>query len=177
MEDISHVFVDPEQPTVDYAELDFDAQLKHTQRIKGRVLHKLVTGAGGVPSDKDGVELLLKVADSMDKTTIAKKRLAVEEKQGDGAISILNAIVHSIREGGGVNPFLRSEDAVPVQQQDLGELPAFDGAHARGEGEIGVITETSDHFTKRMDIVSKELMERRAAEMGLNDSDVPTETP
>lgn len=177
MEDINYAFVDPETPEVDYAELDFDAQLKHTQRIKGRVLHKLISGPTGVPEDKDGVELLLKVADSMDKTTIAKKRLAVDEKKGDDAVSILNAIVQSIQLGGGENPFVRKEGAAPVEDQDIGELPSYTGVHAEGEGEIGVIIETSDSFTKRMDVVNKENMERRAAEMGISGSDIPTETP
>lgn len=175
MEDINYVFTDPDNPEIDYAELDFDDQLKHTQRIKGKVLHKLVAGPTGVPTDKDSVELLLKVADSMDKTTIAKRRLAVDEKQGDGAISILNAIVHSIREGGGANPFVREVNSEPLQNQSLGELPTFEGDHAIGEAEIGVIVETSDNFTRRMEIVNKEEMDKRAQEMGLTGNDVRTE--
>lgn len=168
MEDINNVFVNADEPEVDYAELDTDDQLKYTQRIKGKVLHKLVSGNDGIPTDKDSVELLLKVADSMDKTTIAKKRLQVEEKQGDGALSILNAIVQSIENGGGAMPFLRKEGAAPIGNQDLGEMPEFEGKHAAGESEIGVIIETSDKFTNRMDVVNKELMEQRAAELGVS---------
>lgn len=177
MEDISNVFVDPETPDVDYAELDFDDQLKHTQRIKGRVLHKLVSGNDGLPTDKDSVELILKVADSMDKTTIAKKRLAVDAKSNDDSASILNAILLSIQQSGGKHPALVENGAAPVANQDIGSLPSFDGAHAVGEGEIGVIIETSDNFTKRMDIINREEMQRRAQEMGISGDDVPTETP
>lgn len=168
MEDINNVFVNADEPDVDYAELDTDDQIKYTQRIKGRVLHKLVSGNDGLPTDKDSVELILKVADSMDKTTIAKKRLQVEEKQGDGAISILNAIALSITNGNGNNPFVLPEGAAPVANQDLGELPEFDGKHAKGEAEIGVIIDTSDKFINRMDVVNKEEMERRAAELGIS---------
>lgn len=169
MEDLSNVFIDPDKPDVDYAELDFDDQLKHTQRVKGRLLHKLVTSENGLPTDKDSVELILKVADSMDKTTVAKKRLAVDEKSGNDAISILNAIAQSIQTSGGHNPFLRQEGTPIPANQDIGELKSFDGVHAKGEGEIGVIIETSDKFIPRMDIVNQEDMARRAAEMGLTD--------
>lgn len=165
MEELNNVFVDPETPDVDYAELGFDDQLKYTQRIKGRVLHKLVSGPGGIPEDKDGVELILKVADSMDKTTIAKKRLAVDEKQGDHAQSVLNAVLLSI---GRDNPFLRSPDSEPQGNQDIGELPDFGAEHAQGEAEVGVIVDTSDKFLTRMDIVNKEELERRSSELGLN---------
>lgn len=164
MEDISNVFVDQEQPEVDYAELDFEDQLKHTQRIKGKVLHKLISGNNGIPDDKDGVELILKVADSMDKVTIAKKRLAVDEKQGDDASSILNAVLHSI---GMENPFLRKPGTTPQETQDIGEMPSFDGKHADGESEIGVIVDTSDKFLTRMDEVNRHELERRSAELGV----------
>ncbi len=177
MEDISNVFIDPENPEIDYAELDFDEQLKHTQRIKGRVLHKLISDTSGLPTDKDGVELILKVADSMDKTTIAKKRLAVDAKSNDDASSILNAIVQLVQSTGGKHPSLIENGANPVANQDLGELPSFEGTHAEGEAEIGVIVETSDNFTRRMDVINRENMQRRAEEMGITGDDIPTETP
>ena len=164
MEDISNVFVDQEKPEVDYAELDFEDQLKHTQRIKGKVLHKLISGNNGIPDDKDSVELILKVADSMDKVTIAKKRLAVDEKHGDDASSILNAVLHSI---GMENPFLRKEGSSPQATQDIGEMPSFDGQHADGEAEVGVIVDTSDKFLTRMDEVNRHELERRSAELGV----------
>lgn len=177
MEDISRAFIDPENPEVDYAELDFDEQLKHTQRIKGRVLHKLVSDVSGLPTDKDGVELILKVADSMDKTTIAKRRLVVDEKSGNDAASVLNAIVQLVQSSGGKHPSLIENGAAPVEQADIGALPEFDGAHADGEAEIGVIVETSDSFTRRMDIVNREEMQRRAQEMGISGDDIPTQSP
>lgn len=177
MEDISNVFVDPDNPDVDYAELDFDAQIKHTQRLKGKVLHKLVAGNNGLPTDKDSVELILKVADSMDKTTIAKKRLAVDAKSSDDASSILNAILLSIQNSGGKHPALIENGAAPAASQDIGVLPSFEGSHAVGEGEIGVIIETSDSFTRRMDIVNKEALDQAAAKLGITGDDIPTETP
>jgi len=170
MEPINNLFVDPEQPDVDYAELDFDDQLKHTQRLKGRLLHKLTSGPDGLPTDKDGVELILKVADSMDKVTIAKKRLVVDEKKGDDALSILNAIALSVQKGGGEHPFLIKDGTPSTDVQDLGTLPeTFERGHAAGEGEQGVIIEASDKFISRMDVVNKEQMLKRAQEMGLTD--------
>lgn len=178
MEDIKNAFIDPETPDVDYSELDFDAQLKHTQNIKNRVLHKLVNGSiGGIPSDKESVELILKVADSMDKTTIAKKRANTEEKNGNDAVSILNAIAQSIAGSKGENPFVKGEGNVPSGGVNIGDLPDFQDKHADGEGEIGVILETSDAFTTRMDAVNRAAMAEREAAMGLTDVVAPTKTP
>lgn len=175
MEDISKVFIDPEVPEVDYAELEFDDQLKHTQRIKGRILHKLVhtNPDGSMPTDKDSVELMLKVADSMDKSSLGKKRLAVEEKSGNSALSILKGIATIVAERGNENMFARDTVSTPNQNTDIGELPDFNEQHAMGEAEIGLVNETSDKFNERMDAVNKADQRRREEEMGLTGLVIP----
>lgn len=170
MENIAAVFIDPEVPEVAYEELDFDTQLKHTQRIKNRILHKLVCANpdGSLPTDKDSVELMLKVADSMDKSTIAKKRVAVEEKNGNSALSILTGIAELVAKGGNTNLFTQGGPGTSNNNQDIGEMPDFSNAHASGEAEVGVISETADSFDKRMEEVNKQEMIRREEAMGLN---------
>lgn len=175
MENINNVFItDPDTPDVAYEELDFEQQLKHTQKIKNRILHKLINSNpdGSIPTDKDSVELMLKVADSMDKSTIAKKRVAVEEKTGNSAISILMGVAEMVAKGGNTNIFAQGGSGTNTQQ-DIGQLPDFSDQHANGEGEIGVISETSDSFNKRMEEINNEEMRRREAEMGLNINPVP----
>jgi hypothetical protein len=176
MEDISNVFIDPEVPEVDYAELEFDQQLKHTQRIKGRLLHKLVYSNpdGSMPTDKDSVELMLKVADSMDKVAINKKRISVDEKSGNSALSILQGIAQMVAQGGNDNMFTAGAKGTANTNTDIGELPDFSGEHASGEAEIGVISEISDSFTARMTEVNRQDQLRREREMGLTGVDVPT---
>jgi hypothetical protein len=174
MENSQVVFIDPEVPDVAYEELDFDAQLKHTQKLKNRILHKLVNANadGSMPTDKDSVELMLKVADSMDKSTIAKKRVNVDEKQGNGALSILTGIAEMVSKGGNANMFATSNPN-SNNNQDIGEMPDFTGQHAAGEGEQGLISETADKFNERMDIVNREEMARREEAMGLHINPVP----
>lgn len=169
MEDINNVFIDPEVPETDYAELGFDDQLKHTQRIKGRILHKLVHSNpdGTLPTDQDSVELMLKVIDSMDKSTIAKKRVQVDEKGGNAAIAILTGIAEIVAKGGNANMFAGGKPGQSNRNDDIGELPDYSDKHANGEGEIGVISETSDAFNTRMDKVNRADQARREEEMGL----------
>lgn len=173
MEDINAVFIDPQEPEVDYAELNFDDQLKHTQRIKNRLLHALVHANpdGVIPTDKDSVELMLKVADSMDKSTIAKKRVAVDEKSNNSALSILTGIAEMVSKGGNTNMFAVGNSDKPNKNTDLGELPDYSSSHALGEGEQGVITETADSFNARMHDINKEAMRLRELELGLSGND------
>lgn len=179
MEDINNVFIDPEVPEIDYAELEFDQQLKHTQRIKGRLLHKLVYSNpdGSIPTDKDSVELMLKVADSMDKVAINKKRISVEEKSGNSALSILQGIAQLVAQGGNENMFTAGGKGKTNTNQDIGELPDFTGEHASGEAVIGVVSEISDSFNSRMVEVNRLDQQRREEEMGLTGVTVPSATP
>lgn len=169
MEDINHVFVDQEVPDVDYAELDFDQQIKHTQKIKNRILHSLVHSNpdGTIPTDKDSVELMLKVADSMDKSALGKKRLQVEEKSSNNAASVLAAIQQMVIKNGNRNTFAGDGSGGSNRNDDIGELPDFSDDHTPGEGEIGVITEASSTFTERMDEVNRADQARRETELGL----------
>ena len=179
MENINAVFIDPEVPEVDYAELEFDAQLKHTQRIKGRLLHKLVHSNpdGAIPTDKDSVELMLKVAESMDKVAINKKRISVEEKSGNSALSILQGIAQLVAQSGNDNMFTAGSKGKTNTNPDIGELPDFTGGHAMGEAEIGVISEISDSFNTRMAEVNRLDQIRREEEMGLTGITLPNATP
>lgn len=176
MEDINRAFINPEEPDVDYSALDFDQQINHTQNIKNRVLHKLTSDIGGLPTDKDSVELILKVAESLDKTTIAKRRAHTEEKNGNDALSILTAIARTVANSDGGNPFFKG-DGAGTGGALIGELPDYSDKHAKGESEIGVIIESSETFTTRMDVINKEQMALREAAMGLTGVHAPTETP
>lgn len=159
-------YVNPE-PDVDYATLDYDQQIQYTQRIKSKVLHKLATSSvdGSVPTDKDGVELLLKVADSMDRTTLSHKKNAIEENTGGNVKDILLGLAAVAQELGNTNPFVGKQGT--GKEPAIEELiPEFD--HVEGVGEIGVISETVDQFNKRMDSVAEEQRRREAAELGLD---------
>lgn len=180
MEDLSRIFVDPQEPEVKYEELGFDDQLKHTARLKGRLLHALAFSNpdGSIPTDKDSVELMLKVADSMDKVSINKKRISVDEKSGNSALSILQGIAQMVAQGGNENMFTSGAQAgQPNKNEDIGQLPDFSGQHAEGEAEVGLISEVSDSFTKRMDVVNQADQARREREMGLSGIEVPSATP
>lgn len=167
MEPEVKAFVDP-NPPVDYATLDYDQQIQYTQRIKSQVLHKLATSSvdGTVPTDKDSVELLLKVADSMDRTTLANKKNAIEETNGGNMQDILMGMAATVQQLGNRNPFVGDAGTGKEPEIAEGDIPNFD--HVEGVGEVGVISETVDQFNKRMEVVAEEQRRREAAELGLD---------
>lgn len=160
------VFI-PVEPDVDYATMEYEQQIEYTQRIKARVLHKLATSSidGTVPSDKDSVELLLKVADSMDRTTLTNKRNAVEEANGGSSADILKALTSLVVLNGNSNPLMSDGSATKRKQEEIPIEELGDFVHKEGEGHIGVVNETVDAFAKRMEIVADE--QRRADEIAL----------
>lgn len=163
------VFI-PLEPEIDYATLDYDQQIQYTQRIKSRVLHKLSTSQvdGGVPTDKDSVELLLKVADSMDRTTLTNKRNAVDENNGDVNAEILRTLSALALSNGNNNPLMSktavvdrsNEPEIPLE--DLGEF-----THNDGIAFVGVENETVEAFTKRMAPLADAARRAEEEELGI----------
>lgn len=163
----------PVEPDYDYATMDYEQQIAHTQRVKARVLHKLssVSPDGGVPTDKDSVELLLKVADSMDRTTLNHRKNRIEETNGNNSADILTAIANIVIQHGNVNPLMSAEPV--VNRTDIEELSSDalgNFHHNDGESHVGVISETVSSFTSRMDSIADELRRKELAELGLDEN-------
>ena len=157
----------PVEPDIDYAALDYDQQIQHTQRIKSRILHKLTTSQidGGVPTDKDSVELILKVADSMDKTTLSNKRNAVDEKNNDNNADILTALSKIVMNNGNSNPLMSDKPGKRVDRTEVPIEELGDFNHKDGESHIGIVNETVEAFSKRMETIAAE--QRRLDEVAL----------
>lgn len=60
-----------------------DLRLAASQDTREKIVTKLI--AKGIPSDKEEVELLLKVLDGIDRTAIGLKRISVEKSAADAA--------------------------------------------------------------------------------------------
>lgn len=161
----------PVEPDIDYTELDYEQQIQYTQRIKARVLHKLATSSidGSVPSDKDGVELLLKVADSMDRTTQNSRRMKVDEQVSGSNADILRAIANLAVSNGNANPLMASGKGtgttVEVPELNVEELGEFE--HNAGIGFIGIVNETVSTFDKRMHPIAEALQKREEEALGI----------
>ncbi|MBW6072708.1 hypothetical protein KZ856_37675, partial [Pseudomonas aeruginosa] len=69
----------PTEPEVLYSELSYEDQLKLTQNVKHRILHGVMTSRvdGTIPTDKESIDSMLKVMDSMDRTTIQNRRTQI----------------------------------------------------------------------------------------------------
>lgn len=164
-------FISPE-PDVDYATLEYDQQIQHTQRLKSRLLHRLATQNpdGSLPTDKDAVELILKVADSMDKTTLSNKRNNVDEANGNSNAEILRALAQMTFSNGNKNPMMSdgggSTQRRPEAEIDPADLGEF--SHTEGEAFTGVVAETVDNFTKRMTLIAEEQRREDEKALGLD---------
>lgn len=160
-------YVDP-NPSVDYATLDHEQKIQYTQRIKANVLHKLATSSidGTVPTDKDSVELLLKVADSMDRTTLTDKKNSIEEANGGNMQDILMSIALTAQKLGNSNPFVGEPGTGKEPEITDEQIPHYD--HVQGVGEVGVISETVEQFNKRMEHIAEEERRAEAKSLGLD---------
>lgn len=148
-------------PEKAYSDMTYEEQIAYTQNAKHMVLHTLLTQnpCGMVSTDKESVEILIKVADSLDKTTIAKQRLKVDAKQAANNGDILQNMTMLIMNAKNRNPFaVAPGENLVGKEPEVQDLPTF--AHAAGEEEVGVIGETSDEFQARM----TEVYARRQAE-------------
>lgn len=152
-----------------YSELSYEEQLALTQNLKADVLNQLaVSNNGVVPTDKDSVELLLKVADSLDKTTLSNRKIATESSAANDANRILEAMTTLVANGKNRNIFAvdpAESDVIPEPEVPLDALPDFE--HAAGEEHVGVISENSEAFNKRMDAIAKAKLDAEFAELNL----------
>lgn len=150
VEDATSTVVDEEEPAMGYREtLDF------TQRIrKGMVQGQT---ARGIPTDKDGAELLLKTLKDMDSTAINDRRNTIEEGTADSARKVADAMANFVKSNG--NPFIRNEegDAVPIPSVNPSRLPHIE--HAEDEMHIGTVNETEEEFNKRMEPIYRQKFE------------------
>ncbi len=134
----------------------YDETLAFSQGLRRGVANKLI--AGGIPSDKEGVELLLKTLKDMDKTAIDSKRTAIEADNAGSSREIAEAMVELAKLGQNQNIFERRPDgSVPALELGVSDnLPEVDeaklGEHTfvPGEDHIGVVAETASEFYSRM---------------------------
>jgi hypothetical protein len=132
-------------------DLEYENILNFGQRIRMEMAHRQI--AEGVPTDKDGVELLLKTLGEMDKTALQKQKNLIDSNQGGSNAEIASAMALMIRNQMNQSPFIR-DPALLSEDRVMEEPPAdlFVGiTHAEGETVMGVISETVDEFNARMD--------------------------
>lgn len=157
------VFFDPSQKALGYQDnMDF------TQSLRKQLIHAQLDSCGGaLPTDKDGVELLLKIAKDMDHTSHSDKKNRIEEANSENGREVADAMKLYVGELQNRNPFMRNVDGSAADDGSVrdaeftvadapGVLPSVDplrlGDHAfvNGEEEVGVIMETAAEFMARM---------------------------
>ncbi|AEH03621.1 hypothetical protein AVT69_gp196 [Pseudomonas phage PhiPA3] len=162
-----HVFV-PVEPERQYSDMTYEEQIQYTQNTKQRILHQLAFSnpVGTIPTDKESVDTMLKVMDSMDRTAIANKRISVDQEANRTSADLLAGMAAFIQNAKNKNPFVATEGdgrgmEPQIDQEDLGEF-----THAEGEDEIGVIAETSEEFTERMEAIREKARKEEEALLG-----------
>lgn len=138
----------------EYSNLDYEQKLAYTQNLKQKILVKLVDSGNGIPTDKESVETILKVAESLDKVTIQDRRLNIETTNAKSNQDIADGFAAFVKQMQSNNPLWKppAEDAEgkdvspPVDIEKIGEWE-----HAKGEDEIGIVAEDSNSFMARME--------------------------
>lgn len=117
-----------------------------TQELRFSLIKKQLEN--GVPTDKDSVELLLKISDSLSKTAQQNLRLDIEQTSAnnDKMIFEIAERLHkmNVSSGVGLKP-LREVPPPPA-----GELLPSDIKIDEGVKEKGIVQESSEEFMARM---------------------------
>lgn len=155
---------------VNYVNLSYEEQIKYTQNLKQNILEDLMCSGmdGSMPTDKDTIGSIMKVIDSMDKTTLADRRNTIESESGASAKELLGAMSEFIKQAKNRNPFAAKET-----EELKGEVPLVpveelgDFVYVEGQGEVGVTSEEFNKFNERMEVIHKAQIEEEAKKHGL----------
>lgn len=150
-----------------YSELTYQEKLNFTQNIKQEVLHKLMTSGmnDDMPTDKESIDSMMKVMDSMDRTTLTDRKNDNDAEVGKSAKELLAAMSMFVKEAQNTNPFSADVEVREAPEVDDAELGEFE--YNPGEAEVGVCVEEYSEFDKRMDSIRQEQLAKEADELGL----------
>lgn len=121
--------------------LDDDKILNENQKIRKEIITTITKY--GIPEDKDSQYVLLTTLKDMDKQVVDKKRLSIDDKNSNIALTVAKA-VNTITE------LFEHED--PFKRQSNGVVPILDKEKvpeytpALGEMEQGISNETYENF-------------------------------
>lgn len=126
--------------------LSDESVMDYTQRLRMRVVTKLLGESDSPPSDPKEVLTLNTVLDSMDRTALGSLR-AKREAQVDDMSKQAAALVHEVLQRAG-NVDIFAVGVISTQPRQVQEIPPemADPVIVPGELEVGLSTMTSDAF-------------------------------
>lgn len=153
-----------------YSELTYKEQLDYTQNIKQRVLEDVIrTGPeNSMPTDPDSINSMLKIMDSMDRTTLSDRKNKIDSEGNASAKDILDAMSMFIKQTKNANPFAVSEGESEITPPDLEAVELGEFEHAPGEAEQGNEVEDYASFDERMEKVRAEELKAQAEKLGID---------
>lgn len=157
----------PTEPEVLYSELTYEEQLNLTQNVKHKILHGVMTSRmdGVIPTDKESIDSMMKVMDSMDKTTIQNRRNQIDQEGNRSAKELVEGIAMFIKQAKNVNPFVGTTADAKGAEPNVEDLGEFE--HANGEGQQGVVNESSEEFNERMEATRRAQLQEEQRALGL----------
>ncbi|AAL83070.1 hypothetical protein KEN51_CDS0218 [Pseudomonas phage vB_Pae10145-KEN51] len=146
-----------------YADLEYEQQIRYTQSVKEKVLKAVLENTTGkVPTDKESVDMILKLTDSMDKTTIANRRIQVDSEGARSNRELAEGFAEFVKMQMNRNPLIRDPNDVPATPREIPDIPDEEFENytiEEGETEIGIIMEESNAFMERMDAAREKELE------------------
>lgn len=139
-------------------EMTYEQALAFSQGIRRKIVASKMKG--GVPRDNDDIKILLSTLKDHDTTAINDRKNNIEEAGSASSAEIAQSMVELVKQMKNENPFsVRTSDgSLDPNHSPRAILPKLDesklGDHdlVNGEGEIGVVQETSETFFSRMGI-------------------------
>jgi len=130
---------------------NYEETLAYSQGIRRTVVDHYMKK--GVPEDPKDIDTVLKALKDMDSTAINDRKNSIEQNAADSSKEVASALRDMVMMQQNRNPFEREPDGsakeIPTPQaspEKLGDHDLVDGEH-----EIGVVSETSTDFMKRME--------------------------
>ena len=133
--------------------LDYNETLKYSQRLRRQIVENFISPDGKVTTDAKELDTVLKALKDMDQTALQDRKNQIDQSGADSSKEVAEAMRDLLAMQMNKNPFQRQPDgtAVPAPLPSIDKAKLGDHLLVKGEEEIGVITETSADFMKRME--------------------------
>lgn len=134
--------------------MSYEETLAYTQSLRKDVVDNLVSPEDGSPpvGDKEKLDFMLRTLKDMDSTALNDRKNTIDRDNADSSKTVAEAMQQFLVMQGNSNPFERRTDgSAPAVIPDADPEKLGEQSLVEGEGETGVIEETSASFMERME--------------------------
>lgn len=147
---------DRTEPPVLPGPISYEDSLAFSQGVRRLVANELIKG--GVPTDQDGVKLLMTVLKDSDTTALNDRKNKIDQDTANTGKEVVDAMMQLLPSLSNRNPFMRQADGSVAQDVAVEEVPVpsvdpsklGDFPEVEGEEHIGIVSEDINSFLARV---------------------------